>query len=217
MATAGLIETIRVRAGRFPFLARHLERLERSRRALGLPSLTRDPEPMVRPFEGVGDGVVRLEVQRGQPFVTVRDLSSDAPPRVIVATSVHTPYPHKTTERDAFDAAVQEVRATGADDALLLTSEGFVAEGTVWAVCWWEGERLRAPALALGILPGVGRARVAELQPVEEGRFTVADLAGRSLFLVNAVRGIVPIASLDGREVPQDQRTAALSRRFWPD
>ena len=217
MPGQGLIETIRVRDGRFPFLQRHLARLARSIEALGLPPLTRDPEPMVRPFAGVGDGVVRLEVQRGQPIVTVRELPPDAPPRVIGATRVHSPYPHKTTERDAFDAALHEARAAGADDALLLTSDGFVAEGTVWAVCWWEGERLRAPALDLGILPGVGRARVGELVALEEGRFQLADLEARSLVLVNAVRGVVPIASLDGQEVPPDQRTAALSRRFWPD
>ena len=167
MPAPGLIETIRVREGRLPFLARHLERLERSGRALGYPPLTRDPEPMVRQFEGVDEGVVRLEVHNGQPLVTVRELPSDSPPRVIVSTRAHASYPHKTTARAVFDAAAAEARAAGADDALLLTAEGFVAEGTVWAVCWWEGEGLRAPALDLGILPGLGRARVGETVPLE--------------------------------------------------
>jgi hypothetical protein len=35
--------------------------------------------------------------------------------------------------------------------------------------------------------------------------------------LVNAVRGIVPIGSFRGRDVPLDARTAELSHRFWPD
>jgi branched-subunit amino acid aminotransferase/4-amino-4-deoxychorismate lyase len=43
-----------------------------------------------------------------------------------------------------------------------------------------------------------------------------AGLAGRSLFLTNAVRGVVPVARLDGVEVPQDPRTAVLAARFWP-
>jgi len=30
------------------------------------------------------------------------------------------------------------------------------------------------------------------------------------------VRGIVPIASLDGVPVPADPRTAELAQRFWP-
>src|SRR5206468_474128 len=63
-----------------------------------------------------------------------------------------------------------------------------------------------------------GRARVLELtQQVEEGRYPREALEGRSLFLTNAVRGVVPIASLDGRPVPADPRTADLARRFWPD
>ena len=213
----GLIETIRVRAGRIPFLARHLARLAHAREALDLPLFTRDPEPLIHQFAGVGEGVVRLEVRDGQPTVTIREVPMFHPLRVIVAARRHASYPHKTTARDAFDAAAAEALAAGADDALVITGDGFVAEGTVWAVCWWEGERLRAPLLDLGILPGVGRARVAELVSLEEGRFTLADLEGRSLCSVNAVRGIVPIASLDGQEVPQDQRTAELSRRFWPD
>src|SRR5213596_3752345 len=88
---------------------------------------------------------------------------------VITAAEPHEPYPHKTTQRDCFVDAAVEAEVAEADDALLLTHEGWVAEGTVWSVFWWEGERaergerLRTPALELGILPGIGRARVLEL------------------------------------------------------
>src|SRR5260370_32997932 len=56
METAGdaLIETMRVRNGRIPFLSRHLARLEGSIRKLGLPT----PSPAVagpaRPLAGPG-------------------------------------------------------------------------------------------------------------------------------------------------------------------
>ncbi len=88
----------------------------------------------------------------------------------------------------------------------------------MWNVFWWEGEWLRTPALDLGILPGIGRARVLELtQQVEGGRYLREALEERSLFLTNAVRGVIAVASLDGRPVPPDPRTADLARRFWPD
>ena len=81
-----------------------------------------------------------------------------------------------------------------------------------------EAGRLRTPSLELGILPGIGRARVIELaQQVEEGRYPREALAGRSLFLTNAVRGVVALASLDGVLVPTDPRTTELARRFWPE
>jgi len=213
----GLIETIRVREERIPFLERHLARLGRSLGALGLPKPSQDVPSLVRPFAATGDAALRVEVRDGRASVTVRDLPSLAPPVVITASEPHQSYPHKTTERDCFTDAGKEAEVAEADDALLLTPEGWVAEGTAWTVFWWEGDTLRTPALDLGILPGVGRARVLELVPrAEQGRYRKPALAGKSLFLTNAVRGIVPIASLDGALVPADPRTAELAQRFWP-
>ncbi len=96
-------------------------------------------------------------------------------------------------------------------------ASGWVAEGTTWNVFWWDGGGLRTPALDLEILPGIGRTRVLELGKGQETRAPRAALDGKSLFLVNAVRGILPLASLDGARVPADGRTAELARRFWPE
>jgi len=212
----GLIETIRVRDGRIPFLERHLARLAGSLAELRLPKPSQDVARLVRPFAGTGDAVLRVEVRDGRASVTVRDLPALEPPAVITASEPHRPYPHKTTERDCFADAGKEAEVAEADDALLLTHDGWVAEGTVWTVFWWEGDALHTPALDLGILPGIGRARVLELvQRVEQGRYRPQALRG-SVFLTNAVRGIVPVASLDGAVVPADPRTAQLASRFWP-
>ena len=220
----GLIETMRVHGGRLPLLERHVARLRGSLAALGRPAPVGDLAALARAAAaggvGVGvhvDRVVRLAVLDGTPTVTMRDDLHRTPPVVIVATEPHAPYPHKTTARAVFDRALAEAHAQGADDALLLTPAGYIAEGTTWSVFWWEGDRLCTPALDLGILPGVGRARVMELAEVAEVRVTATAFAGRSLFLVNAVRGIVPIGSFRGRDVHLDARTDELSHRFWPD
>ena len=212
----GLIETMRVRGGRIPFLARHLARLERSLRELGLAQPSQDVRELVRPFAEVGNAVLRLEVADGRASVTVRALPALAPPSVITASEPHEPYPYKITERDCFVDAAREAEVAEADDALLLTHEGLVAEGTTWTLFWWDGKQLRTPASELGILPGVARARVRELRAVNEGRYPREALREKSLFLTNAVRGIVPVASLDGASVRRDRRTADLARRFWP-
>ena len=213
----GLIETIRVREGRIPLLDRHLARLRGSLAALGLPVPDRDLAALVRPFAEMGEAVLRLEVRDGTAAVTVGELPAASAPSVITASQRHVPYPHKTTERDQFEEAAAEAEVAGADDALLLTADGWVAEGTTWNLFWWEGDRLRTPAVGLGILPGIARARVLELRAVEEGHFPREALAGPSLFLTNAVRGVMSVASLDGSAVPADARTAELSRGFWPD
>ncbi len=223
---AVLIETMRVREGRIPLLERHLARLAGSLAALGLPQPSPDVAALVEPFAGCGEAVLRIEVAEGRASVTVRDLPRLDPPVVITASAAHRPYPHKTAERTCFAAAAAEAAAVGANDALLLTEDGWVAEGTVWSVFWWEregegqgGDQLRTPTLELGILPGIGRQRVLELGlglVPQQGRDARAALTGKSLFLTNAVRGVVPIATLDGNPVPADARTQQLAARFWP-
>jgi branched-subunit amino acid aminotransferase/4-amino-4-deoxychorismate lyase len=213
----GLIETVRVREGRIPFLERHLARLERSLRELGLPSPRESVAALVAPFAGLGDAVLRIEVRDGLASVTVREVPLLDSPVVITASELHRAYPHKTTERDCFMDALREAEVAEADDALLVTHDGCVAEGTAWNVFWWDADRLHTPALELGILPGIGRTRVLELVPrVQEGRYPRAALAGKSVFFTNAVRGVVPIAELDGALVPPDARTDEMTKCFWP-
>ncbi len=189
---------MRVREGRIPLLERHLARLERSLRELDLARPSQDVAALVQPFAETDDAVLRVEVRGGRASVTVRELPPIEPPAVITAPEPHRPYPHKTTERDCFVHAAERAVATGADDALLLTPEGLVAEGTVWTLFWWEGDRLRTPALELGILPGIGRARVLELA------------AGRG-------RALSPRGARRQRPLPDERRAgrAADRRPRW--
>ncbi|MBK9067042.1 MAG: aminotransferase class IV [Gemmatimonadetes bacterium] len=207
-----LLETVRVRDGRAPLWYLHLRRLVASCRALGVPF----PPAFTVP-EGGADRVHRMEVGRHGVQVTEREPGATAPVALRVSAVRHPGYPHKTTHRAAFAEALEGARAAGADDALLLTPAGLVAEATIWCLYWWEGDTLAAPALGLGVLPGVSRMRIEELAgPVAERRVTAAELAGRSLFLSNAVRGIVEVAALDGRPVPVHPGTGRLRERFWP-
>ena len=76
--------------------------------------------------------------------------------RLITSKVVHRPYPHKLVDRERFDRALADAKAVGADDGLLLTVGGQVAETAIWGVFWWEDGRVAAPALEIGILPGRG-------------------------------------------------------------
>jgi branched-subunit amino acid aminotransferase/4-amino-4-deoxychorismate lyase len=149
--------------------------------------------------------------------VSERLVGPTTPVRLVVSKVAHHSYPNKTTERAQFDRALDAARGAGADDAVLLTPGGFVAETAIWSVLWWEGGHLCGPALDLGVLPGVGRARLTELAgEVQERHSNLKDLRGLPLVVVNAVRGLVPVAMLDGQEMPQSRETEALARRFWP-
>ena len=207
-----LIETVRIRSGAAPLWYLHLRRLATSCRALGVPIPTDLPTP-----EGGADRVHRLLVSRRGVVAGERLVGSTAPVRLVSSKLVHRPYPHKVVDRERFDRALADAKEAGADDALLLTVGGQVAETAIWSVLWWEDGKLCAPPLELGVLPGVARARLEEIAGgIEERRVTPDQLPAASAFVANAVRGVVPVASLDGKEVPLSAQTEALAARFWP-
>ena len=217
MADLGLIETMRARGGRVPWLGRHLARLRASVAALKLTPPPEDIADLLRIAAGSGDRVVRLELRDGHVEIATREVPELSPLRVVVSEEQHRPYPHKTTQREPFGRALAHARRVGAHDALLVNADNYVTEGTAWSLFWWKNGILCTPAEELGILPGVGRGRVMEIVGAQEERARPDQLAGRSLFLVNAVRGVVEISRLQGEPVPRDPRTAELSSAFWPD
>ncbi len=207
-----LIETIRLRNGVAPLWYLHLRRLSKSCRTLGVPF----PLKMEVPTGGP-DRVRKLEVGPRGIVVTERPLELSTSVRLATVATVHPPYPHKTTGREAFAKAREEALAKRADDALMLTAEGVVAECGIWSLFWWEGDRVAGPPLDLGVLLGVARMRIEELRgPVAEQRLTRQQLEGRALLVANAVRGVVPVTELDGRAVLDSALTGALAEQFWP-
>jgi branched-subunit amino acid aminotransferase/4-amino-4-deoxychorismate lyase len=208
-----LIETVRIRHEVAPLWYLHLRRLAGSCKALGIPL----PGELLTPAGGA-DRVHRIQVGPRGAGVSERPVGPGDPVRLVTVSGVvHRPYPHKTTERAQFAQAMDQARMRGADDGLLLAEGGWVAEAAIWSLFWWEGGQIAAPPLALGVLPGVARARLAEQTGnVLERRVRLDELRGRSLFVANAVRGVVPVVALDGVAVPLNEATDALARAFWP-
>jgi branched-subunit amino acid aminotransferase/4-amino-4-deoxychorismate lyase len=209
----GLIETMRLRQGRVPLWDLHRARLERSARALGILV----PDELAPPVGGA-DRVCRLEVDaRGRLFWSERKPGTPEHLRLRTCAVPHRGYRHKSTDRAWLDAARLEAAAAGADDALLVTENGLVAESSVWSVLWWEDGRLCAPPLALGVLPGVARERLAAVAGgITEQELPAARLASRSPFLANAARGVVIASELDGGPVLASEGTGRLREAFWP-
>jgi branched-subunit amino acid aminotransferase/4-amino-4-deoxychorismate lyase len=211
-APAGLIETIRIRNGAAPLWYLHLRRLAVSCKALGIPL----PAELDPPGGGP-DRVHRLQVGMRGVQVNERLVDPPDPVKLIISRVAHHSYPYKTTERAQFDRALDTARGAEADDALLLTPGGFVAETAIYGVLWWEDGRLCGPAFDLGVLPGVGRARLSELAGrIEERHATWQDIRERSPFLVNSVRGVVKVLSVQGEPVRESSETDALAAKYWP-
>jgi branched-chain amino acid aminotransferase len=118
--------------------------------------------------------------------------------------------------------AALEAEAAGCDDALLLSIDGRITEGTTWNVFWRAGEVLRTPALAEGLLPGVTRELVLDLARqagyrVEEGAWPRSELdAADEVFATMTSLGIVPVHTLDGRRLPgTGEAVDRLTPAYW--
>ena len=224
---AAAFETVRIRHGRPVFLDRHVDRLERSAISLRLPP----PEGVIALAEQVvaaaatDEGALRLFHTgrtllatvaalptgldalraRGLALVTLR---SAAVPTLLTGV--------KATSYAAAMAAVAYAESQGADDALFLGEGETVLELTTANIWWRDGDVLFTPAIATGVLSGVTRGALADLARtagyrIQEGAFTLpALLRADEAFVSSAVREVVAVVAIDGREIARGPVAAEL-------
>ena len=227
----GLFETMRVRRGR-PFRwDQHLERLRHGAdflkiqlpfapEALGefageLISRNRMPEALLRLTLSRGSGRRGYSPKEaGQP-VTVMTLHS-APPdtepprwKLIVASVLlpaHEPLAQfKTCNKLPQILARAEADAAGADEALLLNTDGFLVEASSSNLFWIDRQTVCTAPIEGGILAGVTRAIVLELcgrlglQTRETGVTLPGLHQADGVFLSLSSWGVVEAESLNGQ------------------
>jgi len=204
-------ETIRSYGG-VPFLLdRHLARFRYSIDALALRPAD-DVEELVGLAVGASplDHVLRL-YRTGQVLVAstapLPEGLEDVRARGLALKSVDVGAPipllagAKTTSYGEAFAARREAEQAGADDALIHAG-GLVLETTTANVWWTSGGRLHTPEISAGVLPGVTRELVLELEDASEGSYAIGDLRGaEEAFTTSSIREVMPVVSLDGRAI----------------
>lgn len=99
--------------------------------------------------------------------------------------------------------ALREAQQKGADDAILLNTQGHAACATVGNVFAVLNGALVTPPLEDGAMDGIARALLIERVDVEERSLTLEDLrSAGGVFITNCVRGAVVVSSLDGQDIP---------------
>jgi branched-subunit amino acid aminotransferase/4-amino-4-deoxychorismate lyase len=223
---AAAFETVRVRGGRPVLLRRHVERLERSSLSLRLPPPDGVAELAVQAVKaaGAGEGVLRLFRTGMTLLATVAPLPPGLEELRRRGIAVVTVRAHdaglltgvKATSYATALAAVAQAERQGADDAVYLGQGETVLEATMSNVWWREGDVLVTPALSTGVLPGVTRGAVMALARragfrVREGSFTLPVLLrSEEAFTSSAVREIMPVSSVDRRELPRGNAAPRL-------
>ncbi len=143
------------------------------------------------------NGTISLEAEPITPF------SESAPRPVALAREpVDSSDPflyHKTTHRRVYEKAL--AARPGFADVILFNAKGEVTESTRANVLAEIGGALCTPPVSCGLLPGTGRAELLANGTVTERVITLDDLLhSPRIFLVNSVRGIVPVAvTFDGK------------------
>jgi branched-chain amino acid aminotransferase len=240
----GVFEAIKVVDG-LPFaLTRHLERLQRSARGLGLPDVDDDAVRggVAAVLEGADLPLGRIRITYTGGPAPLGSGRGDAAPTVIVvadamehwpeSTTVATvPYPRnergplaglKTTSYAENVVALAAARAKGATEAIFANLAGNLCEGTGSNVFYVVDDELRTPTLASGCLAGVTRALILEWyggrevdEPIE-----VVERA-TEVFVASTTRDAQAVSRWDDRELdapgPVTREVQELWRRREPE
>ena len=114
-----------------------------------------------------------------------------------------------------------EARAAGADEALMLNTDGEVACAAAANIFWIRHGSVFTPALECGVLDGIVRAEVLAAcvrlgVPAQEVRAKPAQLLGSPLFLTNSLVGVRPVVALDDTSVEASPLVAAIATAVNP-
>ena len=116
--------------------------------------------------------------------------------------------------------AVTEAQRAGYDEAILLTDEGYVADGSGENVFAVKDGRILTPPLSTSILPGITRATVIEIAQelgyvVEEINLIRTDLyLADEVFMVGTAAEVTPLSSVDDHELGVGPVTMELQQAY---
>jgi len=226
----GVYEVVRVARGSFVEAERHLRRLTRSLRAIGLPALQIEPLAVAKELlsrNRLADAVVYLQVSRGAAQRQHAFPPTPVAPTVLMTVTPFQPRP-QLAERGAAAItqpdlrwsrcdiksvnllpnvlAAQRAAEAGAFEAILVR-DGVVTEATRSNVFAVLGGVIRTHPTGPLILPGVTREVVLELAAearlsVSEVVLTAAELKrADEVFVTGTTSDVMPVVTLDGRLV----------------
>jgi branched-chain amino acid aminotransferase len=244
----GLFETMCVVNGK-PFRwAQHMERLRRGadflriKIPLGGKALAKFAAELIAKNQ-LPNGLLRLTLSRGVGLRGYSPKGADKPTLVmtlhpapeasgigstgwkLITASFRLPAGEtlahfKTANKLAQVLARAEADTAGADEALLLNTDGFAVEGASSNLFWVQSGAVCTPPMTSGVLGGVTRAVVLELchelaLPVRETTVTpVALREAEGAFLTLSTLGVMPAAELDGVPLRQSPLVEKLGYAY---
>lgn len=242
----GIFESIGVVGGHAQEVTAHLERLAHSARLCDLPAphlgQWRAAVEIAAAQCGPGESVIKLILSRGvehgpapTAWVTAAEASDFTRARTagIRVVTLDRGYPldvparapwlllgAKTLSYAVNMAALREAHRRGADDAVFLTTDGFVLEAPTASLILRRGDTFVTPAPTAGILRGTtqlslfehleGEGFAVAYETVPAAALAEADAA----WLVSSVRLAAPITAIDDAALPGDAALTASMNAY---
>lgn len=221
----GVFETLKTTQGEAFAVNRHLRRLARSARGLGLPEPDKDevahacaavlaanPMPHGKLRITYTGGISPLGSDRGEAGATLVVAIGTATPDPGPSAIVTVPWTRnergaltglKTTSYGENVVALARAREQGASEAIFANTAGRLCEGTGSNIFLVLGGRLLTPPLSSGCLAGITRRLVIEWAGAEEEDVPFEALAeAEEVFLTSSLRDVQPVNRIDARELP---------------
>ncbi len=233
----GIFEGIRAYNGRVFKLREHIDRLFCSAKAILLTIPMEHAEVMQTVVatcrrNKIRDGYIRLVVTRGVGTLGLNPNTCKRPSIIVIAGKIQL-YPPEYYQRgleiitvptvrnlhSALNPAIKslnylnnilakiEANNGGCEEAVMLNSEGFVAECTGDNLFILKGDQLITPPLTAGALYGITRGVVIEMgkaagMSVAESNLTRYDLFNADeCFLTGTGAELIPVVKIDGRVI----------------
>ena len=234
----GVFETLKVTERGAFAVRRHLNRLNRSAAALGLPEPDhgqireaidavldgRDfPRGKLRIIYTGGRGPLGSEAAYGPPTIIIMLAPVDVSPRLTsIVTAPWTRNEHGALAGVKSTSYAENVRGLGyaanhdASEAIFLNTAGHVCEGTGTNIFVVFGDKVITPPLTSGPLAGVTRELIMEWSTVEQGDLTL-DEAKRAdeVFITSSMRDVQGVEQWDDQTFgPAHPFTRAVAATF---
>ncbi|AEW97648.1 MULTISPECIES: aminotransferase class IV [Streptomycetaceae] len=221
----GVFETVKTVAGTAFALDRHVARLARSARGLGLPEpdgdrvrracaevVAANPAPLGRLRITYTGGVSPLGSDRGEAGATLVVALAPTTPHPPATAVVTVPWARndkgaltglKTTSYAENVLALARAKERGATEALFANTRGHLCEGTGSNVFVVVGGELLTPPLDSGCLAGITRQLVLEWTGAREAELPMEILReAEEVFLTSTVRDVQGVHRVDDRDLP---------------
>jgi len=249
----GVFEGIRVYGGNIFRLEQHLKRLYNSAKAimLEIPYTSEEITAIIVQAiqrNGFKDAYIRVVVSRGKGDLGL-DPYNCSNPSVIVIVEKLAIYPKELYEsgleivsvgsrRNAPDVLSPKLKSlnylnnilvkieahlSGASEALMMNSQGYIAECTADNIFIVKGNRVITPPGYIGALEGITREAIMEMADslgyeVKEEPFTRHDVyVADEVFLTGTAAEVIAVVKVDGRQIGDGipgETTKALLEEF---